>query len=306
MIVRPPHNWFRMLFVWNGSVIQSIIPQLAVLALVGVLAVIAHDYRFGASIPLNTTPFTLCGVALTIFLAFRNNASYDRFWEARRLWGNILISTRNLTSQALCYVPDDAAKFDRTEFVRGLIGFVHVLKHQLRNTDPTPDLLRCLGAERARVLHAKHYRATALLNEVRHTVSRLQRRGAISDTQEWMFDNQLNELGTMVGGCERIASTPIPYPYGVLLHRTVYAYCLLLPFGLVDSIGTATPLISVFVSYTLIALEAIASEVSEPFGLAPNNLALDAMTRNIERSLLELCDEALPAEAKPDRRYQLT
>ena len=76
MIVRPSHNWFRMLFVWNGSVIQSIIPQLAVLALVGVLAVIAHDYKFGASIPLNTTPFTLCGVALTIFLAFRNNASY--------------------------------------------------------------------------------------------------------------------------------------------------------------------------------------------------------------------------------------
>ncbi|MEA3093897.1 MAG: ion channel-forming bestrophin family protein [Caballeronia sp.] len=110
----------------------------------------------------------------------------------------------------------------------------------------------------------------------------------------------------MVGGCERIASTPIPYPYGVLLHRTVYAYCLLLPFGLVDSIGTVTPLISVFVSYTLIALEAIASEVAEPFGIAPNNLALDAMTRNIERTLLELCDEALPAETKPDRRYQLT
>jgi putative membrane protein len=295
-----------MLFVWNGSVLQSIIPQLAVLALVGVLAVIAHGYRFGASIPLNTTPFTLCGVALTIFLAFRNNASYDRFWEARRLWGNILISARNLTSQALCYVPDDAAKFDRTDFVRGLIGFVYALKHHLRKTDPTPDLLRYLGAERARVLHAKHYRPTVLLNEFRHTVSKLQRRGAISDTQAWMFDNQLNELGTMVGGCERIASTPIPYPYAVLLHRTVYAYCLLLPFGLVDSIGTATPLISVFVSYTLIALEAIASEVSEPFGLAPNNLALDAMTGNIERSLLELCDEALPAQTKPDRRYQLT
>jgi putative membrane protein len=176
----------------------------------------------------------------------------------------------------------------------------------LRKTDPTPDLLRYIGAERARVLHAKHYRPTALLHEVRHAVSKLQRRGAISDTQVWMFDNQLNELGTMVGGCERIASTPIPYPYGVLLHRTVYSYCLLLPFGLVDSIGIATPLISVFVSYTLIALEAIASEVAEPFGVAPNNLALDAMTRNIERSLLELCDEALPAETKAGRRYQLT
>jgi putative membrane protein len=295
-----------MLFVWHGSVLRSIIPQLAVLALVGVLADIAHEYKLSATIPLNTTPFTLCGVALTIFLAFRNNASYDRFWEARRLWGNVLIAARNLTSQALSYVPDDAAEFDRTEFVRGIIGFVYALKHQLRKTDPTPDLLRCVGSERARALQARCYRPTALLNDVRHAVNKLQRRGAISDTQLWMFDNQLNELGTMVGGCERIASTPIPYPYGVLLHRTVSAYCLLLPFGLVDSIGIATPLISVFISYTLFALEAIASEVSEPFGIAPNNLALDAMTRNIERSLLELCDEALPAEAKPDRRYQLT
>ncbi|SAL36666.1 Bestrophin, RFP-TM, chloride channel [Caballeronia udeis] len=306
MIVRPPHNWFRMLFVWYGSVLQSIIPQLALLTFVGVLAVIAHRYNFGPMIPLNTTPFTLCGVALTIFLAFRNNASYDRFWEARRPWGNILISARNLTSQALCYVPDDAPEFDRTEFVRGIIGFVYALKHQLRKTDPAPDLQRYVGAERARALQAKRYRPTALLNEVRHAVSKLQRCGAISDTQVWMFDNQLNELGTMVGGCERIASTPIPYPYGVLLHRTVYSYCLLLPFGLVDSIGIATPLISVFVSYTLIALEAIASDVSEPFGVAPNNLALDAMTRNIERTLLELCDEALPAETKPGRRYQVT
>jgi ion channel-forming bestrophin family protein len=306
VIVRPSHNWFRMLFVWNGSVLQSIIPQLAVLALVGVLAVIAHRYQFGARIPLNTTPFTLCGVALTIFLAFRNNASYDRFWEARRLWGNILISTRNLTSQALCYVPGDAAKFDRTEFARGLIGFVYALKHQLRKTDPGADLQRYLGAERARALQAKRYAPTVLLNEVRQAVSKLRRHGAITDTQLWMFDNQLNELGTMVGGCERIASTPIPYPYGVLLHRTVYAYCLLLPFGLVDSIGTVTPIISVFVSYTLIALEAIASEVSEPFGVASNHLALDAMTRTIERSLLELCDEALPADTKPDRHYQLT
>ena len=121
-----------------------------------------------------------------------------------------------------------------------------------------------------------------------------------------MFDAQLNELSAVVGGCERIASTPIPFAYGVLLHRTVYAYCFLLPFGLVDSIGMATPLISVFVSYTLIALEAIASDIAEPFGTQPNCLALDAMSRNIERSLLELCGAAVPSAHPVSGRYQLT
>src|SRR5260370_22821487 len=96
-----------MLFVWNGSVLQSILPQLGVLALVGVLVDVAYLFNLRPTIPLNTTPFTLCGVALTIFLAFRNNASYERIWEARRRWGHVLISARNLTSQALCYVPED-------------------------------------------------------------------------------------------------------------------------------------------------------------------------------------------------------
>lgn len=306
MIVRPRQNWFRMLFVWNGSVLQSIIPQLIFMSAVSGLAVLTHGRILGEKIPLNTAPFTLCGVALTIFLAFRNNASYERFWEARRLWGDVLISSRTLTSQMLSYIPAGTADLDRTQLVHTLIGFVYAMKHQLRKTDPYQDLQLFLGSERTEVLRRKCYQPVAILNDIRSTLARLQRKALISDTQLWMFDAQINEMEKVVGGCERIASTPIPFAYGVLLHRTVYAYCILLPFGLVDLTGYFTPLISVFVSYTLIALEAIASEISEPFSVAPHALALDAMTRNIERSLLELCNREIPAETKPEQLYQFT
>lgn len=310
MIVRPAHHWFRMLFVWNGSVLRSILPQLAFMTLVSVLAVANHGRVFGEKIPLEVAPFTLCGVALSIFLAFRNNVSFDRYWEARRIWGHVLNAARTLASQALCYLPaddtEDGAPSDRIEFVNGVIAFVYALKHQLRGTDPTDDLSRCLGAEPARRLAPLHFRPIAILNDLRQKLAELERRGAISGTQLWMFDAQLNELATTVGGCERIASTPIPYAYGVMLHRTVYIYCVLLPFGLFDSIGVATPIIAVFMSYTLIALEAIASEIAEPFGTAPHHLALDAMTRNIERSLLELCGKDVPAEPAPGPGYLLT
>jgi ion channel-forming bestrophin family protein len=190
--------------------------------------------------------------------------------------------------------------------VHHVVGFLYAFKHQLRKSDPTPDLVRYLGAERTAALQRAHFRPIAVLNDIRRMLAGLHRRALISDTQLWMFDTQLNELEKTVGGCERIVSTPIPFAYGVLLHRTVYAYCMLLPFGLVDSIGLLTPLVTVFVSYTLIALEAIASEISEPFGTAPNSLALNAITRNIERSLLELCGEAIPEEEKPVRAYELT
>ena len=305
MIVRPQENWFRMLFVWNGSVLQSIIPQLTFVALVDVLAVMSDGSIFGEKVPLNTTPFTLVGVALTIFLAFRNNASYSRYWEARHIWGDVLIAGRALASQTLAYVPADN-RFDRYDFVRKLIAFTYSLKHLLRGTDPFFDLTRYLPADRVASLFHSHYRPISLLTDLRHGLAERHACGAISSQQLMMLDGQLDALAAAVGGCERIASTPIPYPYGVLLHRTVYAYCLLLPFGLVDSIGLATPIIAVFVSYTLIALEAIASEVAEPFGLLPNSLALDALTRNVERSLLELCGETVPGELRAGSRYQLT
>ena len=305
MIIRPTQNWFRMLFVWNGSVLQSIIPQLLFMAALSSAAVLTHGRIFGEKITLNPAPFTLFGVALALFLGFRNSASYARFVEGRLLWGNLLISTRTLTSQIRCYLSGSIDEAQQLHLPRTLIAFTYALKHQLRRTDPMPDLLRLLGDEGAEALRGKVYKPVAILNDIR---------GALADVHgcrppgvaSWMFDAQINDMEKTLGGCERIASTPIPFAYSVLLHRTVYAYCILLPFGLVDSTVSFTPLICVVISYTLIALEAIANEVAEPFGLSPNALALDAMTRTIERSVLEMCGLEIPPEWPPVDLYRLT
>lgn len=303
MIVRPRQSWFRLLFIWNGSVLQSIIPQLCFIAAISGVAVVTHGTIFGEKIPLNTTLLTLFGLTLAIFLAFRNNASYERYNEARHMWGNLLIASRTLMSQILRYAPDSAS---HRHLADALIATIYALKHQLRDTDPAQDLRRLLGDERARAVLGKQYQPIALLDQIRGRLAALHSASNVSDTELWMLDAQLNELGKAIGGCERIASTPIPYAYGVLLHRTIYTYCVMLPFGLVDAANVFTPLLCVFISYTLIALEAIANEVSEPFGLAPHALALDAMSRGIERTVLELCGRDLPPEIKPDQFYRLT
>ncbi|SMC29597.1 putative membrane protein [Andreprevotia lacus DSM 23236] len=303
MIVRPSENWFRLLFVWNGSVLQSIIPQLSVIGIVSTIAVLTHGRVFGEKIPLNIAPFTLFGLALAIFLAFRNNVSYERFREARQLWGKLLVSARAIMSQTLCYLPGHT---DKRHVARMLIAFVYSLKHQLRGSDAQADLQRLLGDDYTRTLQQKCFQPITILDDLRRYLVGAAQGQQTSATTLWMLDAQLNELGSAVGGCERIASTPIPVAYNVLLHRTVYAYCVLLPFGLVDSAGFFTPLLCVFFAYTLIALEAIASEVAEPFSTAANALALDAMSRNIERSVLELCGDALPPEVTPIRHYHLT
>jgi putative membrane protein len=94
-----------------------------------------------------------------------------------------------------------------------------------------------------------------------------------------------------LGGCERIASTPIPFAYSVIIHRTIYLYSFLLPFGLIDTVRLMTPVMVAFISYTFFALEALAEEIQEPFGLEPNDLPLDAMSVMIEVTLREMIGE---------------
>ena len=113
------------------------------------------------------------------------------------------------------------------------------------------------------------------------------------------LEAQFTHIGDAVGGCERLAATPIPFTYGVIIHRTIYLYCLLLPFGLVDSIGSMTPVIVVFVPYTFLALEALGSELEEPFDSQANDLPLDALCWTIETSLLERDGRARLAARAP-------
>lgn len=305
MIVRSRTNWLRMLFIWDGSVLKSIVPQLLLMLVISSLAVLSGGRILGTKIPLDTAPFPLVGVSLAIFLGFRNNVAYARFVEARQIWGRILIAARTLTSQTLNYLPADGALDARGLFVRRLIAFVYALMHQLRRSDAGPDLARYLDAGELERLRGKDYQPVALLDTLRQMLAGAASAQPGGAQLLWMLDAQLNELAAAVGGCERISNTPIPYPYGVLVHRTVYLYCFLLPYGLVDAIGPATPLISVFVAYTLFALEAIAQEVSEPFGTDPNCLALHAMTRTIERSLREQCGQAMPEPMAPCGRYNM-
>ena len=115
-----------------------------------------------------------------------------------------------------------------------------------------------------------------------------------------MIDQTLTAIAAVAAGCERIKNTPIPFPYTLLLHRTAWLYCFLLPFGLVDLVGFMTPFVVIIVAYTFFGLDALGDEIEEPFGLADNHLPLDAYCREIEICLLEaLHARELPPPLQP-------
>ncbi|MGI4741747.1 MAG: bestrophin family protein [Janthinobacterium lividum] len=302
MIIKDKSNWLQLLLAWHGSVLPQILPRLGVLLGLAVGVGYAHGQFWQHKVPLTAAPFTLFGVTLAIFLGFYNNASYDRFWEGRKLWGALLNTTRSLARQALTLrvYPPGAAEASATPFVRLLVAFTHTLRHQLRRTEPQADLARLLPPALAQAVQQAQFRPIRLLLALGAWVQEARAAGHLDAAQQLAFDHNLNLLSDIVGGCERLAGTPIPYTYSVIVHRTVYFYCFLLPFGLVDSSGWAMPLIVVFVGYTFMALDAIMRELETPFSLAPNALALAAMSHTIEATLLEMVGEpAPPAPVRP-------
>lgn len=292
MIIRPRPNWLHMLFVWRGSVLPVIAPQLLATTAFAVVVTVLHGRLFAWKIPLNFVPFSLIGLTLAIFLGFRNGTSYARFWEARTLWGTLLNETRALVRQALTLADGPAS--DVATLTARLIAFVHGLRHQLRTTDPTADFERLLSAEECSRLQLARYKPAMLLLMAGEWLRDRRRAGQLSPALVQAMEGPLGRLTETLGGCERIASTPIPFTYAVIIHRTIYLYCVLLPFGLVDAIGPMTPVIVAFIAYTFFALEALGAEIEEPFGTQPNDLALDAMSAMIEATLREMMGETLP------------
>lgn len=292
MIIRKKENWFRMLFIWQGSVLPRVLPRLILLFILSVAVVNFHGTLFSYKVPLNPAPFTLFGFVLALFLGFRNNASYERFWEGRKLWGALLNICRSLTRQALS-ISNKIDKPSVNEFVNLLIAFTYALNHQLRGTDSSNDLRSHLFEIDYQLVSKAKYKPAVILKLLAQWVGKQKESGRIDSIQQANFDQNFDKLSDVLGGCERIHSTPIPYSYQVLLHRTVYIYCFLLPFGLVDSLSWFTPFIVVFIAYTFVAFEAIADEIEEPFGKESNDLALNSMSIMIKETITEMSGEEI-------------
>lgn len=292
----------RLLFVRRGSLVSRILPQQLFIFALSCAVVVMHGQLFHFKVTLTANPFSLMGVALAIFLGFRINASYDRYWEARKLWGNVLVETRNLARQALTLT---GRSVESRPFVLGLVGFATVMRNQLRHKPRDVDLLGLLPAvvlERVRV--ARSGPALVLL-WLGQWLRERREAGQLDPMLAQQMEQSLNELSASFGGCERISNTPLPFTYTVILHRSAYLYCAMLPFGLVDSIGVMTPLVVSFVSYTFFALEALSDEIEEPFGMMANDLALDALVAGVNASLREMLGEEPPPVPVPDENFLL-
>lgn len=300
MFVHPPQRSLRlMLFTLRGSIVPVIWKRVAAMVLLAIIVVLLERRLPHTGVELGAVPLTLMGLTLAIFLGFRNTVAYERWWEARTLWGELLIVVRNLARQTLS-LPDGLTAQEQARLVHRLIAFAHALRHQLRHTAPGDDVTHWLTPEDAAALAGRPNPPNVLLRLISQGYADLRREGRLDPMLLASIDAQVTRLSYVLGGCERIASTPIPFAYILLLHRTVYVYCLLLPFCLIGSVGWVTPLMVGVLSYTFFGLDALGDQIENPFDRLPNDLPLDAMCRTIEIGLGELLGQPeLPPPLEP-------
>ena len=297
MIVMDPPSALRLFFVMQGSIVPQILPKIVAVALLSGL-VLLLDRHVIALPHISIAAMGVFGVALSLFLGFRNNAAYDRWWEGRQLWGAMIGDVRTLARHLTIF---HVGQLDREQILSLIVAFARFHKGFLRGTDTQNESADWVGEETARSLAATRNPADATLRNIAEKLESLASEGNLSGFGQMALAQSLSALGDAQAGCERIATTPLPFVYSLLVRRTTYLYCFLLPFALIGSTNWFTPIFAAVVAYVFFGLQAVTNELERPFANVQNGLPLDAMCRVIETSVAEALGRPAPEALAPTK-----
>ncbi len=285
-----------MLVVQHGTVLGKIWQPLVFLGCWSVAVVVLH-HQFPRRVTGHAPPYTLLGIALSIFFSFRNNACYERWWEGRHQWGALVNAARDFARQTL--VLENAA-FGARQYLLSLVSaFCFALVTHLRPGVPFHADQFLSPADDARVQHAPN-RPDAIIQIMGQRLAALRDQGAIGDIMFQVLDHGVQRFTAVQGACERIRSTPVPFSYNQLLRRTTFVFLLVLPLGMITNLGWTEVLAELILGYVFLGLDALGEELEEPFGEQPNSLPIAALAKTIDielRAALGRTD--LPALPEP-------
>lgn len=297
MIVgRRKRSSIELLFSLRGSVVPHILPWIGVMTLSAVLVVWVNVALFPLQLT-NASAFAVFGVALSLFLGFRNNAAYERWWEGRKLWGQLIADSRALARETDLFLARDLETRDAV--LRLQMAFMHLHRLNLRHLPPD-DAARRWADES--LIDAPHPPCAAL-DRIADVLVAAQKAGDLDGFGARALTERLGSITQAQAGCERIATTPLPFVYSLLIYRTSVLYCLLVPFGMVETAGWLTPVLAAVIAYVFFGLAEVTEELDRPFGETVNGLPLDSMCRLVEISMAPHLGQDPPEPLEPVKSY---
>ena len=296
MISYDPHQWRSHFFDIKGSMVKEITGR--VLVCVAWSAAVVWAYKNGWHIAVPSTLHSLVGVALGLLLVFRTNASYDRFWEGRKLWGGMVNETRNLVRLGKAHLAADPALLSR--LARWTAAFPYAAMNGLRGVPGLGAAERYLPLDRVEAARESKHTGLLVSQELTHCLQEAYKKGEITDIVLQMLDQNIQLLVDYLGGCERIRKTPLPFAYVIHLRRALIVYCFTLPFALVETYGWTTILDVFLVAYIFFGIEEIGVEIEGPFGFDDNDLPLEQICATIQQNVAAIAELQLdPANLEP-------
>jgi putative membrane protein len=286
---RTADHWFRLAVQLRGSVLPRIAPRIALF--MGYGALIAFSRQMGWQWPISILGEVTSNVAynlvLGLLLVFRTNNSYDRYWEGRKAWGQIVIALRNLarTMQVSIPVHNEAEWQAKKRAFQLLIAFPIAVKLHLRQNPENRELADVLTPAECAMLDHVPNRPIYITLWLQDYVQKQVDQGRLNSNRAWELDDSINQLIQGLATCERIVSTPLPMAYVIYLKQLILVYCLALPWGLKPELGWAVVLIVGVVAFILMGVEELAREIENPFGLDVNDLPLEDICATIRRSI---------------------
>lgn len=235
-----------------------------------------HDHSIGGGSP-PTVLYGAIGLTLSVLLVLRTNSAYDRWWEARKLWGALVNVSRNLVVKARTLAGPGPEELKR--FAELVAGFAPMLRDHLRGGGPT---LAAANADRP-----AHHAPSRRMIEVYETLEGWRRGGLIDGERLWLLDREAREFLDICGGCERILKTPLSTSYRVFLRQGIWLYLLILPWGVIGQLSWWAIPATIVQAYLFVAIEEIARAIENPFGHDDDDLDLDGICRSIEQSVLD-------------------
>ncbi|RIW16202.1 hypothetical protein D0X99_07475 [Algoriphagus lacus] len=232
----------------------------------------------------------LLSFVISMLLVFRTNTAYDRWWEGRKLWGQLVNNSRNLAIK-MAGILDPTDEENRRFFRRSIPIYAFSLKDHLQSKKTEYSLQddhlieeNYLAASVVSDKHVPNQIAKLLFGKI----NALYKTGQITGDQLIVLNGEITALTDICGGCERIKNTPIPYSYSSFIKKFIMLYTLSLPIGYAYMLGYFAAPIVAFVFYVLASLELIAEEIEEPFGMDENDLPMEKMSENIQRQVEEI------------------
>jgi ion channel-forming bestrophin family protein len=290
MIQYNPKTWLTLIFhSYSRFVLKTMLPALIFMGVfaLGVCLLMLEYYGFTSSHFQSTTALhSLLGIVLGLFLVFRTNSAYDRWWEGRRHWGSMVNSARNFSLKLNAYLNETDTE-NRAWFIKMIPNFVFASKEHLRKGVQLSelDLPGDLSLESIKkVKHKPNMICGLLFKRVNH----LYKQGTLTNEQFFVLDKELKDFIDIIGACERIKNTPIPYSYSMFIKKFIFIYLITLPFGFVTTFEYLTVPTVLLVTFVLLSVELIAEEIEDPFGRDVNDLPTDELAGKIKDNVREI------------------